>query len=336
MLNIQTNINLKPFNTFGIEANANKMVEATNIADIEYFLHHIDKNELLLILGAGSNILFTSNNIATAFQPNIKGIEVVSADDNFVHVKVGAGEVWDNFVDYAVNNNLGGIENLSYIPGNVGACPIQNIGAYGVEVKNVITKVECININNAETVEYLNTQCQFAYRNSIFKHSKKGQYIITHVYFRLSKTHNFVLNYGNIKHEAQNLGILNLQTIRQAIINIRKQKLPDPTELGNAGSFFKNPVVANSIAMQISNKYFNAVFYPDSEGFTKIPAAFLIEQCGLKGFKNGRVGVHQNQPLVLVNLGNATGAEVLHLSQLVINKVKSEFGITLEREVNVV
>jgi len=323
---------LKQFNTFGFDAKCSLYSAPETVEKIKEVLR-AHKGISLFVLGGGSNILFSKDFDGLILKPNIKSIEIEKENSEYVWVRVGAGMVWDEFVNYAVDNNLGGIENLSAIPGNVGAAPVQNVGAYGMEAKDTITTVEGIYIDNLASFKLSNSECKFGYRNSVFKNELKQKIVVTHVVFKLSKIHTFVLDYGNIKDE---LGKeINLNTIRKTIINIRTNKLPDPKILGNAGSFYKNPVIAKEQADKLIAQYPQMPFYPlNSE--VKIPAGWLIEQCGLKGFRIGNVGIHEKQALVLVNYGEGTAKELINLSNLVREKVFSQFEITIEPEVIVV
>ncbi|MCF6241301.1 MAG: UDP-N-acetylmuramate dehydrogenase [Bacteroidales bacterium] len=336
MLQISNNFLLKKFNTFNIEVTAKYFAAPQSVDELKFLLN---KKEFLkvpkLIIGSGSNMLFTKDINALVIHPEIKGIELI--DENYEHVivKVAAGEVWDNFVAWSVRKGYSGVENLSLIPGRVGAAPVQNIGAYGVELKDVLYKTDALDIELLEHKTFTNQECEFAYRNSIFKNKFKGKYIITYVYFKLSKKHSFQLNYGNLKSELQKIGQINLQTVRDAVINMRRSKLPEPDELPNAGSFFKNPVVNDEKFKQLITRFPDIVYYPADNNKYKIAAAWLIDYCGLKGYRIGNVGVHKNQALVLVNYGNASGNDILNLALYIRQKVFNTFGINLEFEVNV-
>jgi len=337
MFEIIENFRLKNYNTFHIDITCLYYVACSSPEQIKDFLSIHQKKDLpLLILGGGSNILFTKDFEGYVVKPEIKGIEKVIETNDFVELKVGAGENWDYFVEYCVKNNWGGVENLSLIPGNVGTCPIQNIGAYGIEVKDVITRVETLEIETRQNHTFSNNDCQFGYRDSIFKRELKGKHIITHVTFRLLKKPVFHLDYGSIKDELANFDTINLQNIRQAVINIREAKLPDPEKIGNSGSFFKNPSVTKDLANQIKLKFPEIPAYEQNDGLVKIPAGWLIEKSGWKGKRKGDAGVHEKQALVLVNHGNASGAEILNLANEIQKSVFELFGIKLEMEVNVV
>lgn len=335
-MNIQQDISLKPYNTFGIDVKANQFVEITDKSQLKTIL---EKNTLpLLILGGGSNLLLTKDFEGLVIKNDIKGIEKIDEDENSVYLKVGAGEVWHQFVMHCIEEGYCGIENLSLIPGNVGASPMQNIGAYGVEVKDVITKVEAISLTDFSVKEFENQDCEFGYRTSIFKTSHKGQYFISAVTFKLSKHPNLNTSYGAIDAELKSRGICNpsIKDVSNAVIAIRQSKLPDPSEIGNSGSFFKNPVVEEYVKNKILKNFENAPHYPQADGKYKMAAGWLIEQCGWKGKVIGNYGVHDKQALVLVNHGGAKGSDIYQLSEDIIQSVKQKFNITLEREVNII
>jgi UDP-N-acetylmuramate dehydrogenase len=336
MAQVQQNISLKPYNTFGIDANAFYFCNCQTEKDLTGILSdpaykHLNK----LVLGGGSNVLFTKNFNGLIILNSIKGKEIIDEDDNTVILRVGAGEDWDELVEYTVKNDLAGLENLSYIPGNVGASPIQNIGAYGEEVKNTISEVETIDLQTLKKINYKNEDCQFGYRSSIFKHELKGKSIITHVIFTLNKQHIFNLDYGSLNETVKQKGKVTLQNIRDSIIEIRKSKLPEPEELGSAGSFFKNPIIEADQYENLQQHFPNIPAYQLSENEFKVPAGWLIDQLGWKGYREGDAGVHKKQALVLVNYGNATGKQIYSLSQKIIQSVKGAYGIELEYEVNV-
>lgn len=338
MHNIQANYNLKELNTFGIEAFSKYFCSFENTDELKELLQLNNvRNEEKLILGGGSNLLFTKDFEGIVLKNDIPNIEIISEDNNEINLKVGAGVNWHEFVMYCVNNKYYGIENLSLIPGNVGAAPMQNIGAYGVEVKNVITLVEAVEITTGETTSFKNNECNFDYRSSIFKTTHKNQFIISYVHFKLSKQPNFNISYGAIASELEKMNVkeLNIKDISQAVINIRSSKLPNPKEIGNAGSFFKNPVVKNEIVEVISKEFPEAPIYKVNDNESKLAAGWLIEQCGWKGKKISNYGVHAKQALVLVNYGGATGKEIYDLSESILESVKEKFNIELEREVNI-
>jgi UDP-N-acetylmuramate dehydrogenase len=335
MISIRKEVSLLPYNTFGIPATASTLVEVDSITELNDFLKPLSRPSSILVLGGGSNTLFVSGDYGTVIRPVLKGIELMEETAGSVLLRAGAGEIWDNFVSWCVDRNYAGVENLSHIPGTVGACPIQNIGAYGVEACNVIEAVETVKMETGETVVFTNEQCRFDYRNSFFK-QHKNTYLIVAVQFRLSK--NFVpeIKYTDLKAELSSITNLNIRTVRQAIIAIRSRKLPDPAELGNAGSFFKNPAIDAGKATEIIQKEPQAPVYKAAGGLCRISAAWLIQQCGWNGVQIGRVGVHQRQPLVIVNHGHATGKEILEFAEKIINSVNNAFGIHLEPEVNIV
>ncbi|MBN2350470.1 MAG: UDP-N-acetylmuramate dehydrogenase [Bacteroidales bacterium] len=327
---------LKPYNTFAIDVKSNYFLELNTVDEIWEFINSEWAGiSPRLILGGGSNILFTKDFKGIILHPKIKGISVINENDKNVWIRAGAGENWDDFVGYCVDNNFGGLENLSLIPGNVGASPIQNIGAYGVEAKESIESVDIINLTTGEPKTYSNEECKFSYRNSIFKSEINEQFIITHVVFRLSKEHIFTTSYGSIEKELDNYPETTIQNIRKAVIAIRRSKLPDPEEFGNAGSFFKNPVVPNEIANSLLKFYPKAPNWKVSENEVKLSAAWLIETSNYKGKKIGNVSTYKKQPLVIINLGNATGDEILQYSKRIQKTVLNHFAITLETEVNI-
>lgn len=335
MLTAHKNFSLKKYNTFGVDVSADEFFDATSVDELKEALL-VAKDRELLILGGGSNLLFTSNFRGVVIHPNIQEIRIAEEDKDSVLLKVGAGVEWDSLVEYTVNHNLGGLQNLSLIPGSVGASPVQNIGAYGVEVKDCIEKVEGILISNLAAITLTNSECKFGYRDSIFKNRLKGKVVVTHVYYRLTKKHKLITHYGNLDVEVAKFGDRTIQNIRMAVIDIRNYKLPDPEELPNAGSFFKNPIVSTKLIEFLQQKFQQVPFYPVSGSEVKLPAGWLIEQAGWKGRKVGNVGVHKNQALVLVNYGNATGHEILSLAHDIQRSVKQAFGVELEMEVNLV
>ncbi len=337
MLEIKENFTLKKYNTLGIDVKTRYFAEYFSVTElIDFFNLHPKQDLPLIILGGGSNVLFTKDFEGYVLHPDIKGIEIIDDSDDFVKIRVGAGVDWDELVDYCVDRNWGGIENLSLIPGNVGTCPIQNIGAYGVEVKDVITEVETLEIDRLKIHLFKNEDCRFGYRDSIFKRKLKGKHIINYVTFQLNKQPAFKLDYGNLKEELGKYNEINIKNIRQAVINIRESKLPKPEDIGNAGSFFKNPVVQNYKADELKKYYPEMPTYIQGSELIKIPAGWLIEKAGWKGKSIGRAGVHNKQALVLVNHGGATGREILYLAQEIQKSVKEKFGIDLEMEVNIV
>jgi UDP-N-acetylmuramate dehydrogenase len=336
MIEIKKDVSLKAFNTFGVDVKTSYLANANRPEKVLFTLNYASYNQLpIRVLGGGSNVLFTSDFEGITIQPSIPGITIIDDQSNEVIVKVGAGVNWDSLVAWSVERNLGGVENLSMIPGSVGASPIQNIGAYGVEVKDSIVKVEGININSRKPFELYAAECRFGYRDSIFKNELKGKVVITYVWFKLLKNPTLVTHYGNLEEELTKLGTRSVKTVREAVISIRRGKLPDPAELGNAGSFFKNPVVDTAVLEGIRRKHENVPTYAVSDAFVKIPAGWLIEKCGWKGKRIGNCGVHKDQALIIVNYGNATGREILTLAEQIRKSVLDEFGIAIEMEVNV-
>jgi UDP-N-acetylmuramate dehydrogenase len=335
-LNIKENISLKKYNTFGISVNAKRFLAVDSVYQLQQLLK-VEKN--LFLISGGSNMLLTKDIEELVVHLDIKGISIDREDSNAVHITVNAGEDWHEFVLWCVSNNYGGIENLSLIPGNVGTCPIQNIGAYGVEVKDTITKVEALEIETGKLIQFSNEACNFGYRNSIFKNKEKGKYIITSVSFQLTKrNHNLNSSYGAIEAELKSKDITKptLKNISDAVIAIRKSKLPDPKEIGNSGSFFKNPVISKIQFLELQKEYLKIPSYRISNKEVKVPAGWLIEQAGFKGKRFGDYGVHEKQALVLVNYGNASGKEIHKLAQKIQETILTKFGISLEIEVNVI
>ena len=334
---MKKNYSLKSLNSFGIDVNADNFCSVENLSELFNFLKTKPSN--LFILGGGSNILFTKNVEGTVLHINLKGIEVLKESNFFSEVKVSAGENWHDFVLWSIDKNLGGLENLSLIPGNVGTAPIQNIGAYGVELKDNFVSCEAVNRSTLEIETFTNLECKFGYRNSIFKSEKRGEYIIISVTFKLTnKNHNIKISYGDIKKQLEKNSVKHpkIKDISDAIILIRKSKLPDPKIIGNAGSFFKNPIINSKTFSIIIKQFPNIPNYKISKDEIKIPAGWLIEKAGFKGKKFNSCGVHERQALVLVNYGNATGKEILEFSKLIQKSISIIFGIELEREVNVI
>jgi len=336
---MQENFSLKPFNTFGVEAKAKYFVEVNTVEELIKTLKHAHIQTLpLLFLGGGSNILFTKDFEGLAIQLNLKGISEEFLNENQVLVTTKAGENWHEFVMFCLNKNYGGLENLSLIPGNVGTSPMQNIGAYGTEIKDHFVNCKVLNLKTLEVENFDLEKCRFGYRDSIFKQEGKNQYVILEVSFKLTtQNHTIKTEYGAIKSELENLGIINptIQDVSKAVINIRQSKLPDPKKIGNAGSFFKNPTISLAQFEDLKLKFDNIQGYPNGN-FVKVPAGWLIEQCGWKGKQIGNVASHQLQSLVIINAtGNATGKEIFDFSTLIIDSVKEKFGIELEREVNI-
>lgn len=333
---IQENFNLRPFNTFGIEAIAKRFGAFTTIEELKELLSQRGNDELLF-LGGGSNVLFTQNFDGLVLRNELTGIEVIEEDNDHVIIKSGAGEVWHEFVIHCVENGFGGIENLSLIPGSVGASPMQNIGAYGVEIKNVFVSLEAYHIESGEIHSFDNEACEFGYRESVFKRRLKNQYVITSVTFKLSKEHTINSSYGAIEAELAKMEVSNptIKDISKAVIAIRSSKLPNPAEIGNAGSFFKNPVVDPSVLEKIQGKYEKVPNYPAPNGKVKLAAGWLIDQAGWKGKTFGNFGVHKMQALVLVNYSDAKGSDIYDLSSEIISDILNKFGVQLEREVNI-
>lgn len=336
MIHFSENYSLKPHNTFNIEARAKFFFEFTEIQDLKVFLESNTtwKEEKLLIIGEGSNILFLNDFDGLVIHPNIPGLYPTKEDRNHIWIQVGAGEIWDEFVKYCVDAQLGGVENLSLIPGTVGAAPVQNIGAYGQEVRNVIETVKAFDLEAQKEVEFSNAECGFSYRNSIFKRELKNKILITSVIFKLNKFPEFRLDYSKLEEKVNERGEVNLENIKQAVIEIRSSKLPDVKELGSAGSFFKNPEVDIETAEKMEVQFGEMPVYQSVPGKVKLAAGWLVENAGWKGYRKGDVGVHDKQALVLVNYGNASGKEIFALSEEIKLSVLDKFGIDLEREVN--
>lgn len=336
MIKTHQNYSLKNLNTFKVDVCTDYYVAPNSINEILNVISELKfKNIPKLILGGGSNLLFTQNFKGLIIHPQIKGINIETETEKYVIVKVGAAEIWDELVKWSVEQAYGGIENLSLIPGSVGASPVQNIGAYGVEVQDTIYEVHAIELDTGKHSIFNNEECKFNYRDSIFKNELKNQYLITDVYFRLSKKPSFILEYGNIQKELENFENICLKTIRQAVINIREAKLPDPKETPNAGSFFKNPIVSRQKYQKLIKQFPNIVSYPIDDNHVKLAAGWLIDHLGLKGKSSGQASVHKNQALVLVNLDNASGKEILELAKLVKDTVSHNFGVNLDFEVNI-
>lgn len=329
---------LQPLNTFGMNARAAYYSELSNENDLLQLPAADAYNAGVFVLGGGSNVLLTQDIPQWVLHNKIKGIEQVKEDADYVWLRAGAGEVWHELVLYCVQQGFAGIENLSLIPGTVGAAPIQNIGAYGVEVKDVLEEVRFYDLEKQEFRTFTREQCDFGYRDSVFKRTLKGKIVITYVVFRLRKSPVFNTSYGNIQQELDAMGVteLSIKSISDAVIRIRTAKLPDPKEIGNAGSFFKNPEVPDAFFEQLKKDYPGLPGYPLNDGNTKIPAAWLIEQCGWKGFREGNYGVHKNQALVLVNYGKADGRDIAALSEKIMASVAAKFQVQLEREVQII
>ena len=336
---IEENYPLKNLNTFGINAEARYFIALSSIDEIqEIIAEKIFKNNKKLILGGGSNLLFCKNFDGIILKNNLKGIKSIKEDADYYYIKAGAGEVWHDLVMHCINNNYGGVENLSLIPGNVGASPMQNIGAYGVEIKDCFYELDAINIADNTIHTFNKASCKFGYRESVFKQELKNQFIIISVTYKLLKTPIFNTQYGAIEKELEEMGVkeLSIKSISKAVCNIRSSKLPNPKEIGNAGSFFKNPEISRNKYEILKNKFPSIVGYDLENGNVKLAAAWLIEQCGWKGKTFGDAGVHKLQALVLVNYGNAIGKEIYDLSQKILESVFTKYEIILEREVNII
>jgi len=337
-VHIQQNISLKSYNTFGIDTKAKYFVSVNSVSELEEILKSKDYPNSF-ILGGGSNMLLTKDIDALVIHINIKGIEIISENNGTVIVKANAGENWHEFVLWCLKNDFGGIENLSLIPGNVGSAPIQNIGAYGVELKDVFISCEALEVKSQQLKTFSNTDCNFGYRESIFKQDVKGQYIITSVTFQLSaKNHKLNTEYGTISEQLNEMGITDptIQDISKSVIAIRQSKLPDPKEIGNSGSFFKNPIISNQHLKKLKIIFPEIPSYVVSSNEVKVPAGWLIEKAGFKGKTFGDFGVHNKQALVLVNYGSAKGIDILNLARLIQKTIKRIFDIKIETEVNII
>ncbi len=355
-MELRENVSLKRLNTFGIDVSARYFASFNSVDEISELLEYKQRSTnndqphpeqsrgATLILGGGSNILFTRDFNGIVLKNEIKGIEIINEDDDHVYIKAGAGENWHQLVLYCIANNLAGIENLSLIPGNVGASPMQNIGAYGVEIKDVFHSLEAYHLQEKTMVTFNLNDCAFGYRESVFKKKFRNQFVITNVTYRLNKKPAFNTSYGAIEQELEKMGVkeLSIKAIAEAVINIRSSKLPDPAMIGNAGSFFKNPEISNDSFQPLTINFPSIVGYHLPNGNVKLAAGWLIEQCGphdalsWKGYRKGDAGCHAKQALVLVNYGNATGEEIFALSESIIESVRKKFGIILEREVNII
>ncbi|MFN8415268.1 MAG: UDP-N-acetylmuramate dehydrogenase [Cytophagaceae bacterium] len=339
MISIQNKYSVQALTTFGFPCVADKYAVFSSSEELKELVKEIPSSSPILILGGGSNMLFRGDYHGWILHNQCKGIELISSTDEHVTLRVGAGENWHHFVLYCVQHDYAGIENLSLIPGTVGASPIQNIGAYGVEVKDVITQVNGVTLNSLEDKSFNNSECQFGYRDSIFKHQLKGKFVVTSVEFKLSKKVQVNTSYGAIKDTLKEMNIEHptIKNVSDAVIHIRQSKLPNPAEIGNAGSFFKNPEIPTTVFQSIHTQFPTIPSYPGSQaGYTKIPAGWLIEQSGWKGKRMGAVGVHDKQALVLVHYGNGKGNELVNLSQQIQADVKEKFGVSLEAEVNII
>lgn len=346
-MQIKENASLKGYNSFGIDVRAKKFAVFANQEELGGLLEIAaggisgkasgESPLPVLILGGGSNILFTKDVDGLVLKNELRGIELIREDEHYVYVRVGAGENWHTFVEYALQRNWAGIENLSLIPGSVGASPMQNIGAYGVEIKEVFYELEAWSMEDNKVYSFSLNDCELRYRDSVFKRRYKGRFVILNVVYRLNKTPKFHIAYGAVREELDHMGVqeLSIQAISKAVINIRRSKLPDPAVIGNAGSFFKNPVVSGEQYASLRGESPGIVGFPNPDGTVKLAAGWMIEQCGWKGYRKGDAGCHAQQALVLVNYGQASGAEIFSLSEEIADSVKKKFGIELEREVNI-
>jgi UDP-N-acetylmuramate dehydrogenase len=340
MNKIEENVSLKGYNTFGIDASARYFCSITNEDELRSLLQtDLYKNEKILILGGGSNILFTKDFNGLVIKADLKGIHIVDENDETIRINAMSGEIWHDFVVHCVNHGWGGIQNLSLIPGTVGAAPIQNIGAYGIELKEVVHEVSGIDLISGEAKSFLNHECAFGYRESIFKHQLKEKFFISSVTLSLTKKNHIInISYGAIKDTLKEMNISepSLKSISDTVIHIRKSKLPDPAQLGNAGSFFKNPVISLIHYQSLQKAFPEIPGYHSVNQEVKVPAGWLIEQCGWKGKRINNIGVHAHQALVIVNYGNANGKEILQLATQIISSVKEKFYIHLIPEVNII
>lgn len=339
-MQIHHHFSLRPYNSFGIDVKAGSFADFHTTEDLAELVTgqlHPEKDRLL-VLGGGSNILFTKDFDGWILHNRIKGIELLREDDNHFYVKAGAGENWHGFVQYCIDHSYAGAENLSLIPGNVGASPIQNIGAYGVEIRDIFHELEAFDLFEKRVQTFQLADCGFGYRESVFKKSAKGRYVILNVTYRLNKKPDFHTGYGAIAQELERMGVqeLSIRAVSEAVMHIRSSKLPDPGQTGNAGSFFKNPVISTQQYTALASTYPGMTGYAAGEGLTKVAAGWLIEQCGWKGYRKGDAGCYPKQALVLVNYGKASGKEILDLSRSIIDSVQEKFGILLEREVNII
>jgi UDP-N-acetylmuramate dehydrogenase len=338
-MEILKNYSLKKFNTFGISVDGKYFTRVASMDDLLEVKDFISENNCpFIVLGGGSNVLFLKDYEGLIVRNELRGIEILKEDENHVYVKAQAGEDWDDFVAWCVKNNFAGLENLSLIPGSIGASPIQNIGAYGVEMKDHFVELEGFHWETGEIRTWKYEDCQFGYRNSVFKNELKGKVVILSVIFRLDKNPVFKTGYGAIQEEIKQMGVeqLSIEAIRDAVISIRKRKLPDPEEIGNAGSFFKNPVISERQFLSLKNIFPKIVSYQLPDGSHKLAAGWLIDRAAWKGKRIGNAGVHEKQALVLVNYGNANGNEIIQLASQIEQSVKDMFGVDLEREVNVI
>lgn len=343
---MEENVSLKKYNSFGINVLSRGFAVFATQEELAGLLEAASTAAgaargaplPLLILGGGSNILFTRDFDGWVLKNEIRGVELIREDEQYVYVRVGAGENWHGFVQYCLQRNWAGVENLSLIPGNVGATPMQNIGAYGVEIREVFFELEAWSLEDGKVYTFSVNDCDFGYRDSSFKRRYKDRFVILNVVYRLNKIPRFNIAYGAIREELDHMGVqqLSIQAISEAVIHIRRSKLPDPAETGNAGSFFKNPVVGAQAFAALKVEFPGVVGFPNADGTVKLAAGWLIEQCGWKGYRKGDAGCHAQQALVLVNYGGASGAEIYALSEEILQSVKRKFGVVLEREVNII
>ena len=331
-MTIRENCSLKDHNTFGMDVKADRMVDWSTPDELKGILADLERP--VLMMGGGSNLLFMSDFKGTVLHSSVTTIDILGITNDHVHIRVGSGVVWDDFVAWCAVNGYWGVENLSAIPGEVGASAVQNIGAYGVEAKDVIDTVQTICLADGSERDFINTECRYGYRQSIFKNELKGQYAVAYVIFTLSRKPQPRLGYGALEQEVERLGGPSLENIRQAVISIRGSKLPDPNVLGNAGSFFMNPIITEHDFNIIRSSYPDVPSYPVADGMIKVPAGWLIEKTGWKGRSLGPAAVYEKQALVLVNKGGATGTDIKHLADTIIEDVRHKFGITLSTEVN--
>ncbi len=339
-MQIHENFSLKPYNTFGINAKTRYFAKFTSLIELDEVFNFASLHYEVppLVLGGGSNILLTQDYKGLVALNDMQGIEVVKQDTEHIFVRAAAGENWHSFVLFCIENNFAGVENLSLIPGSVGASPMQNIGAYGAELKDVFYELEAYQIKEKKLHTFSAKDCKFGYRESVFKRKYKGKYVITSVTFKLNKTPVFNTSYGAIQQELNKMGIqgLSIAAISKAVINIRQSKLPDPKEIGNAGSFFKNPTIQEVKFEKLQAEFPGIVGFPAKDDTVKVAAGWLIEQCGWRGYRKGDAGCHAKQALVLVNYGKAEGIDIYNLSTEIMHSVEQKFGIILEREVNVI
>ncbi len=343
-MQVQENISLKPYNTFSIDVKARYFARFSNTEELSALLTtgtpggQAGSKLPILILGGGSNVLFIKDFEGLVLKNEIKGIQKVEEDDEFVHIQVGAGENWHQLVLHCIENEWAGVENLSLIPGSVGATPMQNIGAYGVEIKEVFQELKAFHLKEKTNYTFRTKDCDFGYRESVFKKKYKDQFVILNVTYKLRKQPKFNTSYGAIEQELEKMGVqqLSIKAISDAVINIRSSKLPDPAAVGNAGSFFKNPVIPAEEFQHLKSSFPTIVGYKNPDGTIKLAAGWLVEQCGWKGVRRGDAGCHDKQALVLVNFGNAKGSEINDLSEEIRQSVNEKFNITLEKEVNII